>query len=313
MVSDAQRKPGTPHEGKGVETTGHVWDGDLQEYNNPLPTWWVWAFYATVVFAVVYWLLFPAWPVGASFTKGINSVSFERGGEEVTTHWNTRSLLAQDMQTGTASVRQREMLTKVAAMDYGDILTDAEAMSFVNAYARGSFGTWCAACHQVGGGGVIGQYPNLRDDHWKWGGTVEKIEQTLVLGRLGYMPGYRDTLSGEQLSQVSAYVLSMNGFEMDAAEIEAGERIFTGSDGGCFQCHGMDGKGLVSQGAPNLTNNIWGLVDVNGAETDQARQNLVAGFIRNGAQRLMPAFSDRLSDEEIKMLTVYVHQLGGGQ
>ncbi|WP_018145086.1 cytochrome-c oxidase, cbb3-type subunit III [Thioalkalivibrio sp. AKL6] len=296
-----------------VETTGHVWDGNLQEYNNPLPRWWLWGFYATIVFAVVYWLIYPAWPIGDSFTKGFNTITFEQGGEERTMHWNTRALLAKDMQTGTYAVRQREMLEQVAAQDYETILQDAESMSFVNAYAQGSFGTWCAACHQVGGAGVVGQYPNLRNDHWKWGGAVEQIEETLHQGRLGYMPGYRDTLDGDQLNQVAAYVLSLNDYSVDQEEADAGERIFTGTDGGCFQCHAMDAQGLASQGAPNLTNDLWGLVDVRGAESDSERQRLVANFIRNGAQREMPAFGDRLSDAEIKMLTAYVHSLGGGQ
>ncbi|MGM0554405.1 MAG: cytochrome-c oxidase, cbb3-type subunit III [Pseudomonadota bacterium] len=296
-----------------VETTGHVWDGNLQEYNNPLPRWWLWGFYATIVFAVVYWFIYPAWPIGDTFTKGFASVSFEQDGEERTMHWNTRALLASDMQTGTYAVRQREMLEQTAAKDYDEILADAEAMSFVNAYAEGSFGTWCAACHQVGGAGVVGQYPNLRDDHWLWGGTVEQVEQTLVQGRLGYMPGYGGVLDSEQLNQVAAYVLSLNGYDMDADTVDAGQRIFTGSEGGCFQCHGMDAGGRTSQGAPNLTNDLWGLVDVRGADSDAQRQRLVANFVRGGAQREMPSFADRLSDVEIKMLTAYVHSLGGGQ
>ncbi len=301
------KKPGE------VETTGHVWDANLQEYNNPLPRWWLWGFYATVVFAVVYWFLFPAWPIGGSFTKGLNSITFMDDGEEVSTHWNTRSLFAKDMQTGRHAVRQREMLEQVGAMEYDEILADVDAMSFVNAYAKGSFGTWCAACHQTGGAGVVGQYPNLRDDHWLWGGTVAEIEETLVLGRNGYMPAFRESLSGEQLDQVASYVLSMNGYDLDADTVAAGGEIFTGYLGGCFQCHGMDGQGLASQGAPNLTNNIWGLVDVPGASNDEQRISRVAGFVHDGVQRVMPAFADRLSDTEIKVLTAYVHSLGGGQ
>lgn len=296
-----------------VETTGHVWDGNLQEYNNPLPRWWLWGFYATVVFALVYWLIYPAWPIGDSFTKGFATITYEVDGEERTTHWNTRALLARDMQTGEYAVRQREMLEQVAAQDYETILADADSMSFVNAYAQGSFGTWCAACHQVGGAGVLGQYPNLRNDHWKWGGTVDQIEQTIREGRLGYMPGYRETLTSDQLNEVAAYVLSLNDYDVDSDMVDAGERIFTGMEGGCFQCHGAEGEGLASQGAPNLTNNLWGLIDVPGADSDSERLRLVSNFVRDGIQREMPAFADRLSDDEIKMLTAYVHSLGGGQ
>jgi len=301
------KKPGE------VETTGHVWDSNLQEYNNPLPRWWLWGFYATVVFAVVYWILFPAWPIGGTFTKGLNTITFMDDGEEVTTHWNTRSLLARDMQTGKHAVRQREMLERVGAMEYDEILADVDAMSFVNAYAKGSYGTWCAACHQTGGAGVMVQYPNLRDDHWLWGGTVEQIEETLLLGRLGYMPGFSETLNSEQLEQVAAYVLSLNGFDMNEDAVSAGAEIFTGHLGGCFQCHGMDAQGLASQGAPNLTNSIWGLVDVPGAANDAERVARVARFVHDGVQRVMPGFADRLSPTEIKVLTAYVHSLGGGQ
>ncbi|MCA1788417.1 MAG: cytochrome-c oxidase, cbb3-type subunit III [Thioalkalivibrio sp.] len=301
------KKPGE------VETTGHVWDSNLQEYNNPLPRWWLWGFYATVVFAVVYWILFPAWPVGGSFTKGVNTITFMDDGEEVTTHWNTRSLLARDMQTGRHAVLQREMLERVGEMEYDEILADVDTMSFVNAYAKGSFGTWCAACHQTGGAGVITQYPNLRDDHWLWGGTVAQIEETLVLGRNGYMPGYRETLNNAQLEQVASYVLSLNDYDLDADTVAAGAEIFNGYLGGCYQCHGSDAQGLASQGAPNLSNNIWGLVDVPGAANDEQRVSRVARYVHDGVQRVMPAFADRLSETEIKVLTAYVHALGGGQ
>jgi len=297
-----------------VKTTGHVWDGNLEEYSNPLPRWWLWGFYATVVFALVYWLLYPAWPVGTSFTKGINTITFlDADGQEQTTHWNTRALFAQDMQSGKHAVRQREMLERVGAMDYDTLLADVGAMSFVNAYAKGTFGTWRAACHQTGGAGVIGLYPNLRNDQWKWGGTPEQIEQTLALGRNGYMPGYRESLNTLELNQVAAYVLSLNGFTMAVEEVAAGEEIFNGYRGGCYQCHGVEAKGLTSLGAPNLSNNLWGLVDVPGAANDAERQARVARFVHDGVQRQMPAFGDRLSPAEIRVLTAYVHSLGGGQ
>lgn len=296
-----------------VETTGHVWDETLQEYNNPLPRWWLWGFYGTVVFAVLYWILYPAWPVGDSFTKGIHSVSFLDNGEIRETHWNTRALLVQDMQSGPQATRQREFLERIGSMPYERMLTDPEIVGFVNAYAKTSFGTWCAACHQTGGGGVLGQYPNLRDDHWKWGGSLDQIEQVLVEGRVGYMPGYRESLTATQLQEVAAYVLSLNGYTMNPEQVAAGATIYSGHLGGCFQCHGRDAAGLVSQGAPNLRNNIWGLIDVAGAASDAERQQRVAHFVQNGAQRLMPAFGERLSLPEIRVLSAYVHGFGGGQ
>jgi cytochrome c oxidase cbb3-type subunit 3 len=297
-----------------VQTTGHAWDGDLQEYNNPLPRWWLWGFYATVVFAVVYWLMYPAWPVGGTFTKGFNTITYEVDGEERTSHWNTRALLVRDMQSSPSAVRQREFLEVIADSSYEEILSDADKISFVRSYAHGMFGDFCAACHQVGGAGIIGSYPSLANDDWLWGGTVEKIEETLTLGRMGYMPPFRETLNQEQLDDVAVYVLSLASYEGgDADAIERGKRIFNGQEGGCFQCHDMGGTGRISQGAPNLTNNLWQIVDVPGAADHSARMELVKSVVRNGVQRQMPAFADRLSPTEIKVLSAYVHQLGGGQ
>ncbi|WP_018952738.1 cytochrome-c oxidase, cbb3-type subunit III [Thioalkalivibrio sulfidiphilus] len=304
-----------PTEKKGaVQTTGHAWDGDLQEYNNPLPRWWLWGFYATVVFAVVYWLMYPAWPVGNTFTKGFNTITFEVDGEERTTHWNTRALLVRDMQSSPSAVRQREFLEQIAAASYEEILTDADKLAFVRSYAHGIYGDFCAACHQVGGAGIVGLYPNLANDDWLWGGTVERIEETLIQGRLGYMPSYRETLNADQMTDVAVYVLSIAGYEGgDADAIGRGDRIFHGAEGGCFQCHNVGGVGRTSQGAPNLTNNIWQIIDVPNAADHDARVELVKSVLRNGIQRQMPAFADRLSPIEIKVLTAYVHQLGGGQ
>jgi cytochrome c oxidase cbb3-type subunit III len=297
-----------------VQTTGHAWDGDLQEYNNPLPRWWLWGFYATVVFSVVYWFLYPAWPIGDTYTRGFATITYEVDGEERTTHWNTRALLVRDMQSSPSALRQREFLDVIAAASYDDILGDPDKISFVRSYAHGIFGDFCAACHQVGGAGIVGRYPNLADDDWLWGGTVDRIEQTLVHGRMGYMPPFRETFDDAQLRAVSAYVLDIAGYSGgDDDDIRRGDAIFNGSEGGCFQCHDVGGTGRTSQGAPNLTNNIWQIVDVAGAEGYDARLALVQSVVRNGVQREMPAFGDRLSPTEIKVLTAYVHQLGGGQ
>ncbi|MFN2348191.1 MAG: cytochrome-c oxidase, cbb3-type subunit III [Thioalkalivibrio sp.] len=297
-----------------VQTTGHAWDGDLQEYNNPLPRWWLWGFYATVVFAVVYWLMYPAWPVGSSFTKGFNTVTYEVDGEERSSHWNTRALLVRDMQSSPSAVRQREYIEVIADASYEEILTDADKISFVRSYAHGIFGDYCAACHQVGGAGIVGSYPSLANDDWLWGGTVDRIEETLTQGRMGYMPSFRETLNQEQMDDVAVYVLSLASYEGgDTDAIDRGKRIFNGQEGGCFQCHDMGGTGRISQGAPNLTNNLWQIIDVPGAADHEARMELVRSVLRNGVQRQMPAFADRLSPTEIKVLTAYVHQLGGGQ
>ncbi|QKT03283.1 cytochrome-c oxidase, cbb3-type subunit III [Ectothiorhodospiraceae bacterium 2226] len=302
------------HGKRAVQTTGHSWDGDLQEYNNPIPRWWLWAFYATVVFAVVYWFLYPAWPVGGTYTKGVmNTITYTGpGGEERTTHWNTRALLMRDMQEGTHAVRQREYLERVAAMSYNEIADDPDMMAFSRSVARGLFADNCAACHQVGGGGVPGVYPNLADDDWLWGGTFERIEETIREGRRGFMPAFPQ-FNARQLDDLASYVLSLSGHSVDADAAARGDDIFNGPTGGCMYCHGEGGTGGPAQGAPNLTNGLWQIVDVPSAPTLEGKKALVKRVVSEGAQRHMPTFQDRLSDAEIRALAVYVHSLGGGQ
>lgn len=300
--------------GNAVQTTGHAWDGDLQEFNNPLPAWWLWTFYATVVFALVYWVFYPAWPIGRDYTKGIATITFEQDGKEVTTEWNTRARLIKEMQTGEQALKQQAYLQKVGASSYEAIQNDPDMMAFVNSMANGLFGDNCAACHGKGGApAMIGQYPNLIDDAWLWGGSVSDIEKTIVDGRMGYMPGFAATFSDEQLDQVTAYVLSLSGHETDAAQAAAGQKIFQGETGGCYYCHTKAGTGMSSVGSANLTDAIWTVADVPGAASDEQRFARVRSVISNGVQRQMPAWDGRLSDAEIKLLTVYVHSLGGGQ
>ncbi len=299
-----------------VQTTGHAWDGDIQEYNNPLPTWWVWLFYGTIIFSLVYWLIYPTFPIGKSYTTGImNDITFVNDkGEEVTTHWNTRSLLIKDMQTGEAAVRQREYLEKINATDIKDILQDPEMMAFVRSMSKVLFADNCAACHGAGGNGVVGLFPSLVDDDWLWGGTPEKIQETITHGRLGFMPSFAPTFNKEELESVAAYVLSLSGVEGGKHEaIEKGKEIFHGESGGCYYCHGADAKGLQSQGSANLTDKVWTIANVPAAETYEEKLAEVEKVISEGVSREMPAWKGRLSDEQIKLLTVFIHQLGGGQ
>ncbi len=308
-MSDA-KKPQT-----AVQTTGHAWDGDIQEYNNPLPSWWLWSFYATVVFAVVYWIFYPAWPIGSSYTKGIlNNITYiDSDGTEKTTAWNTRALLLKDLQEGKSATLSREYLEKVKDADYQTILGDAEMMAFTRSMAVGLFGDNCTPCHGAGGAGVMGLFPNLADDDWLWGGTVKDIETTIADGRYGFMPSFSETFSEKQLDDVSSYVLSLSGYKMQAASVTRGKDIFQTNVGGCYYCHGTDGKGMKSQGSANLTDQIWTIADVPDAGTADAQIAAVKHVIVNGVQRSMPHWSDRLDSTQIKLLTVYVHELGGGQ
>ena len=301
-----------------VQTTGHAWDGDLQEFNNPLPRWWIWTFYATIVFSLVYWVIFPTWPYANTFTKGIgNTITFENEqGEEVTTHWNTRSLLIEEMQTGDEALKQKAYLEKVNAASYEEILSDPDMMAFTNSTAKVLFADNCAACHGPAAalpGSAFGLYPNLADDAWLWGGTVEDIEQTLILGRNGYMPAYGATLSEEQLDEVANYVLSLSMEGADASKAAAGKEIFNGQTGGCHYCHTKEATGLKSQGAANLTDVIWTVANLPSAPTTEAKLVAIKQVIRDGINRVMPAWSGRLSDGEIKQLAIYVHQRGGGK
>ncbi|PID46242.1 MAG: cytochrome-c oxidase, cbb3-type subunit III [Proteobacteria bacterium] len=299
----------------GVETTGHVWDDNIQEFNNPLPRWWLWTFYATVVFAIVYWIIYPSWPVGNAFIKGVSSISYLKdSGEEVTTHWNTRALLAEEMQTGDSAMVQKAYLSEIAKSSYEDIAKDADKVAFVESYGNGIFGDYCAVCHQTGAGGVIGAYPNLIDDDWLWGGKAHEIETTLKHGRLGFMPAYEETFDDTQLTQVANYVLSMSGEKNDPELAAAGKEIFHGQTGGCHYCHTHEGTGLKSQGAANLTDKIWTIADVRGAESDEERLKRVKQVIHNGVSREMPGWASRLTDTEIKVLTAYLlNKRAGGQ
>lgn len=301
---------------KTVETTGHVWDGDLQEYDNPIPTWWLWTFYASAIFVLVYWVLYPTWPVGLSYTKGMmNNITFMNDeGEEVTTHWNTRALLAKENQTGKHAMVRQEYLEKIGNDSFEDIVSDPEKLAFARSMSKVLFADNCAACHGSGAEGVIGLFPNLIDDAWLWGGTADQIHETLVKGRVGFMPGFEGSFTGEQLDAVASYVLESSGVPGgSAAQIADGEQIFKGETGGCYYCHAESGEGMLSQGSANLTDAVWTVADVPGGADYAAKHEAVKSVILDGIDRVMPGWTERLSEQEIKMLTVYVHQLGGGK
>lgn len=297
-----------------VQTTGHAWDGDIQEFNNPLPRWWLWGFYATVVFAVLYWIVYPAWPIGKGYTTGVfNNITYTVNGKERSRHWNTRSLLIKDMQEGDEALKTKEYMQKVAAAGYQQILADPDMMAFVRSVTKGLFGDNCAACHGSGGAGVMGLFPNLADDDWLWGGSVEDIQATLTHGRTGYMPGFARTFDDEQLDDVANFVLDLSSHDLPADKVARGKQLFTGETGGCYYCHTATGTGLKSQGAANLTDNIWTIADVPSQTDTAGKLDAVKTVIRNGVNRVMPTWQGRLDENQIKLLSVYVHELGGGQ
>jgi cytochrome c oxidase cbb3-type subunit 3 len=296
-----------------VQTTGHAWDGDLQEYNNPLPAWWVYTFYATVIFSLIYWTIYPSWPLGKGWIGGVSQITYVNSEGETKTHsWNTRALLMVDMNE--ATVAQKPYFDKIQAMSYEQIAKDPEMNGFILSAGKALFSDNCAPCHQAGGQGKIGFFPNLTDDDWLYGGSFDKIHETLMGGRRGYMPAFGEALDGEQIDQLANYVASLSGNEHDAAKATAGNALFHSETAACYYCHSSDAKGRKDMGAPNLTDNIWLWADVPAASAGEGKVAAIRNVIATGLNKgVMPAWAGRLSQEQIKVLTVYVHELGGGQ
>lgn len=278
----------------GVETTGHEWDG-IRELNNPLPRWWVLTFYVTVLWAIGYWIVMPAWPLVSSYTTGVLNHS-------------DRANLAAELAEVKAS--QAVFAERLAAVSLEEIRTDAELLEFALAGGRSAFAVNCSQCHGSGAAGSVG-YPNLNDDDWLWGGDLEAIETTILYGiRSGHddgreneMPafGRDEILEPDQIQDVASYVLSLSGASDDAAAVERGAPIFAEQ---CASCHGEQGEGIAELGSPNLTDAIW----LYGGE----REAVVAS-ISNSRNGVMPHWEGRLDDTVIKQLAIYVHSLGGGQ
>jgi cytochrome c oxidase cbb3-type subunit 3 len=278
----------------GVETTGHEWDG-IKELNNPLPRWWLWVLYASIVWAIGYWILMPAWPTISSHTKGILGYS------------QRASVAAQLTE---AKAAQAAFLDRLRAAPLEQIEQDPELLEFALAGGKAAFGDNCAPCHGTGAQGFPG-YPNLNDDDWLWGGRLEDIEHTLRYGirsghdeaRSNEMPAFlRDEiLSVEEIGDVVEYTLSLSGKADDQGAAGRGEAVFADN---CAACHGEDGRGQSELGAPNLANQIW----LYGGD-----RSTITSTISNGRNGVMPSWETRLDQETIKQLTVYVHALGGGQ
>jgi len=279
----------------GTPTTGHEWDG-IKELNTPLPKWWLYTFYGTVIWGLAYTVAYPAWPLLSSATPGLLGYS-------------SRANVAAEIEAGKAA--QKENIDKIASMSVDDILKDPNLLAFAQAGGAASFKVNCVQCHGSGAAGSAG-YPNLNDDDWLWGGSPEAIYVTLKNGirytanaetRDSQMPafGADGILTPEQISQLANYVVSLSGGEADQAQVAAGQPLFVEN---CASCHGEDAKGGRDFGAPNLTDKIA----LYGSTLDQVKAQLVKP--RHG---VMPGWSHRLDDATIKQLAVYVHSLGGGE
>jgi cytochrome c oxidase cbb3-type subunit 3 len=279
----------------GTATTGHEWDG-LRELNTPLPRWWLWTFYATIIWAVAYWVVYPAWPLISSSTQGVLG-------------WHSRSAVESDLAALKAA--RGPMVAKLAAVPVADIVNDQQLLDFARAQGRVAFADNCAPCHGAGGGGAKG-YPNLDDDDWLWGGKLAAIEQTIRHGARsgdkddheGNMPAFgRDgILKPDQISAVADYVRSLSGLPAEhGVDLALGKKVFADN---CAVCHGPEGKGNRQVGAPNLTDKIW----LYGPD----KATIMRG-VQNGRGGVMPAWQGRLSEPIIKALTVYVYTFGGGE
>jgi cytochrome c oxidase cbb3-type subunit 3 len=257
----------------GGADTGHVWDGDLREYNNPLPKWWLWLFYLTVVFALGYL----AWYPGLGNFAGLGGWSQAEQYEE---------------EKAVVEAKAAELLAPLAALPVADLIFNEQAMST----AHNLFQQNCAQCHGSDGGGAKG-FPSLRDASWQWGSDADPVIATIASGRVGVMPPWGAVLGADGVEETVAYVQQLSGQPADAALATAGQARF---DMLCAACHGMDGKGNQMLGAPNLTDDIW----LYGGDAGSIRQTL-----QNGRNGQMPAWGDKLGEQRVKLLAAYATRL----
>ena len=261
--------------GEQVETTGHVWDGDLAEYNNPLPRWWMWLFWITIVFALVYLVLYPGLGKSAGALAWTSTTEYS---DEVR---------AFDARIAPLHEKYRGMNIKAVAAD-----DQARAMG------ERLFLNYCAQCHGSDAGGSKG-FPSLRDNDWLYGGEPENIRDSIRNGRNGIMPPFAATLGDEGVRNVVAYVRSLSGLPSDNVRAQLGKPVFAQN---CAACHGADGKGNQQVGAPNLTDRIW----LYGSTEAAITETVARGRGEASAVTRMPAHKDRLDEGKVQLLAAYV-------
>jgi cytochrome c oxidase cbb3-type subunit III len=279
----------------GHSTTGHEWDG-IKELNTPLPRWWVLTFYATIVWAIGYWVVYPAWPLVSGYTTGL-------------LNYTNRAAVTEDLAR--LEALRGEKMKALGGASLAEIENNPSLLALARARGKTVFGDNCAPCHGSGAAGSKG-FPNLNDDDWLWGGTLDQIAQTVQFGARsgnakaheGQMLAFgRDgILKKDEIVTVANYVRALSGLPTAPGyNGQAGQKIFSDN---CVSCHGEGGKGNPEVGAPNLTDQIW----LYGSD-----EATIIETITNGRAGVMPAWVDRLDAVTIKALTVYVHSLGGGK
>lgn len=278
----------------GTETTGHEWDG-IKELDTPLPRWWLWTWYGSILAAIVYWVLMPAWPGLTGYTRGILGQS-------------DRAQVVQDL--GGLAKQRHAGESRLRTATLQQIEADPELQSYAMQVGASVFGDNCATCHGAGGAGAKG-YPNLRDDVWLWGGSLDAIQHTIQVGvRSGHpqargatvMPAFgRDQmLDDAKITDLTEYVVALSGRKADGAAVARARQTFTDQ---CVACHGPAGTGDVTRGIPNLTDAEW----LYGSSREAIRDQ-----IWNGRNGVMPTWEARFSPETVKALAVYVHANAGG-
>jgi cytochrome c oxidase cbb3-type subunit 3 len=280
----------------GQTTTGHEWDG-IRELNTPLPRWWLYTFYATIVFAALYWIAYPAWPLASSYTAGLLG-------------YTNRGQVAEEVA---ALQAQRAVTEKgLATASLQEIEANKQLLSLAIAHGKAAFAENCAPCHGSGGQGGKG-YRNLTNDDWLWGGKLDDIATTITHGIRAYqdpdtrnsaMPafGKDGILKPEEIHQVASYVRTLSKLEPEpGVDVAAGKKLFADN---CAACHGDDGKGMLQVGSANLTDGL----QLYGSDF----KDLIY-TITNARNSVMPAWGGRLDPVTIKTLAIYVHSLGAGQ
>ena len=262
-----------PEDVNKENTTGHVWDSDLAEYNNPLPRWWLWLFIGTIIFSIGYLVLYP----------GFGSVAGTLG-------WSSEGQLRAEQQKFDEIARQT--YAKFSPLSIAELAKNPEAVNL----GRNIFANNCATCHGTDARGAIG-FPSLADNSWQWGGEPEQIYATIVNGRIAAMPSWSAVLGVEGTPQVVAYVRSIAGLTHNAAHAQAGKTRYEQI---CVACHGVDGKGNPALGSPDLTDPAW----LYGSSEAQITESLTKG--RNGQ---MPAHGPLIGEDAVKIVSGYVYSL----
>ncbi|MDF3413371.1 cytochrome-c oxidase, cbb3-type subunit III [Sulfitobacter sp. M57] len=291
MSDPTDKKP--VDEVTGTETTGHVWDG-IEELNNPLPRWWLWALYLTIIWGIGYVIAYPAWPMISKATPGLLGFS-------------TRGEVARDIDSFREASAARD--AQLASADLSTLADDVELNRYAVSSGAAVFRNNCSQCHGSGAAGAKG-YPNLLDDDWLWGGDHASIAYTVRHGirndsdedaRYSEMPAFGELLEDGEIPALVEYVRQLADEEYDASLASAGEPLFADN---CSACHGDAGTGDREQGAPNLTDAIW----LYGGDRESLTQTIT--YSRFG---VMPPWGTRLTEAQVQAVAAYVYQLGGGE